>query len=78
MKTERGTCVIKVVRGLDPRGTAVPSLIYARNGRRQRRQYLSPEVERKLGNDLFGYFEGEFVGDIWWIGQRLPNGDRRW
>ena len=35
-------------------------------------------IAQKLGHDLFGYFEAQFLQDIWWIGERIPTGDRSW
>ncbi len=76
--TKADTKVVKVIRGLSQPGRQVPALVHARGGRHGKRQHLSPEVEGRLGEDLFGYFEAEFLAGIWWIGERLPNGDRGW
>lgn len=77
-KAKLETKIVKVMRGLSSTGAAIPALVYPRGGRQQRRQFLSPDVERELGHDLFGYFEAQFLQDIWWIGERIPTGARNW
>lgn len=72
------TKVVKVIRGLSRTGDPVPALIYARGERHKTRQFLSLETQRSLGRDLFGYFEAEKLQDLWWIGERLPDGNRGW
>lgn len=70
--------VVKVIRGFgksldDP----VPAIVLTRKGQKEE-QYLSPDTVAAMGDQIVAYFEAEKVDGKWWIGQRLPNGDRGW
>lgn len=65
--------IVKVARKLDPNKDApTAALIHERN-RAGVRQFLSPQTRTDLGTDLFGYFEAERIGNIWFVGKRLPH-----
>lgn len=67
------TRVVKIVRALNPdRDAPAAALIHERN-RAGVRQFLSPETRADLGTDLFGYFEAQRIGNIWFVGVRIPH-----
>tara|TARA_R110000868_G_scaffold109725_2_gene297999 strand:+ start:5420 stop:5659 length:240 start_codon:yes stop_codon:yes gene_type:complete len=78
LKSKPVSKIVCVKRGLSASQDAAPSLIYSRGNRQQRRQYLSRDTMAALGDDLHGYFEAEMVQGLWWLGNRLPTGDRNW
>lgn len=70
--------VVKVMAPLGENASDRPATVYARGGKNTQRMHLSPEAKVALGGDLFGFFEAELVDGHWWLGKRLPDGDRGW
>ncbi len=70
--------VVKVIRGFGKKpDDPVPAMVLTRKGQKQE-QYLDTDTVHAMAGELVAYFEAEKVGDVWWIGQRLPDGDRGW
>ncbi len=79
MTMSRPICaVVKVIRGFpeDP-ADPVPAMVLTRKGGKQE-QYLDPETAQAMGGSLVAFFEAEKIDNVWWIGKRLPDGDRGW
>lgn len=74
----REVAVVKVIRSFpeDP-ADLTPAMILTRKGKKEE-TYLSPEIAEAMGSSLVAFFEAERVDNRWWIGQRLPDGDRGW
>lgn len=70
--------VVKVMMPLGENAAERPALVFDRRGRRAQNIHLSPETRAAIGGDLFGYFEAEMIDGQWWIGKRLPDGERGW
>lgn len=77
-QTSTSTRVVKVLLVLNAKYDQPLAVVHTRGGRQEREQFLTDETKRDLGSDLFGYFEAELVAGIWWIGKRLPDGNRGW
>lgn len=74
----RVTAVVKVIRGFPKNpNDKVPAMVIPRKGK-GREQYIDQDVALAMGDNLVAYFEAEKIDEHWWIGQRLPDGDRGW
>lgn len=50
--------------------------VFAEIGPRNRpavRQWMAPDARRALGSDELAYFEAERIGNIWFLGERVPH-----
>ena len=63
------TEIVKVQVAIDDRD--VPALVYARDRRDVRLQWLDEATLEALGNDHKGYFEGELGLSRWFLGKRV-------
>lgn len=73
MMGKKKVTIVKVMKALSPDGKNLPATIYEKN-RAPIRQWLSPETREALSNELFGYFEAERIGNIYFIGERQRGG----